>query len=928
MTQELPALEDLVHAICEGTPVDWDALEGLGTETFRTRIAALRVVADIADVHRGSTSITTVTGPTTPPPQSPGSGLAGVRWAHLDVLEHVASGGFGDVYRAWDPQLDREVALKLLFRGPDADAHADEVVEEGRMLARVRHPHIVSIYGAARVEGQVGLWMEYVRGRTVAQSVAQDGALSARKVAEIGAALCDALTAVHNAGLVHRDVKAQNVMLAVDGRVVLMDFGAGRDMRHVGLDMAGTPLYVAPEVARGSPASPQSDVFSLGVLLRYAATGEHSRDVVPSPGDKLLRGLRAVVTTATAQDPRNRYVSAELCGRALRGLLVPSRVSWTFAVVAAGLLAAIGVTATGLLWRAAGDTPGPTVTSAATPRLTLRPLWTLRLDGFEMIGKPSTSGLLPLVDEEQRLVIADIDLDNRRPPVPIGVASDGLKACSWNSLALSPAALEAAFSCEVTDGVHELRVVRTDANLPVQRRIAGGQWNPLEWSHHAYILAEKPTAPRQLGLIEVASGAVRPLVALSALVDAASLSPDARWVVFDGPGLTLADQHDVFVVPTRGGPAVTISAGPYDDVLPSWTPRGDGVLFISDRTGSPGLWLQPLAEGRPSGAPQLLSQDMGRVMDIWAATRTGELIYFRQTGLVRTMTMALDRNGRLVGTPAQIPTRQVGGTMMANWSPDSHRLAYQTTLTGSRAFALGLLDMSNGVERIVRVPFRWFGNPRWAQDGRHVVVRGTDLLDREGVFLVQVDTGEISPLKLSALTNGGAIHAFQSGHANDVIVRVPQGFFRVDVASRQEVPVFLFDGETRAFAVSPADGSLAFVHVVEKAAILTVRSPGGAPRQLLRLGPHEGFGEVKWAADGRNLYFVRQPFADKSDDRVATLWRIDAKGGTPESLGLRLEGLRDLSLSGDGRRLAFTTGWPLREPWILENYLPPAYRAR
>ena len=76
-------------------------------------------------------------------------------------------------------------------RAPDADAHADEVVDEGRLLARLRHPHIVSVYGAARIDGQVGLWMEFLRGRTLAQAVTTDGALPTRKVAEIGAALCE-----------------------------------------------------------------------------------------------------------------------------------------------------------------------------------------------------------------------------------------------------------------------------------------------------------------------------------------------------------------------------------------------------------------------------------------------------------------------------------------------------------------------------------------------------------------------------------------------------------------------------------------------------------------------------------------------------------------------------------------------------------------
>ena len=160
MSPDLPSLEDLVHAICEGTPVDWDALEQLGSETFRSQVAALRVVAGIAEVHRPH-------GPAIPtPPDAP------KRFGHLEVLEHIASGAFGDVYRAWDPQLDREVALKLLRRAPDADAHADEVVNEGRLLARLRHPHIVSVYGAARIDGQVGLWMEFLRGRTPAHRTA------------------------------------------------------------------------------------------------------------------------------------------------------------------------------------------------------------------------------------------------------------------------------------------------------------------------------------------------------------------------------------------------------------------------------------------------------------------------------------------------------------------------------------------------------------------------------------------------------------------------------------------------------------------------------------------------------------------------------------------------------------------------------------
>ena len=819
-------------------------------------------------------------------------------------------------------------------RAPDADAHADEVVEEARLLARVRHPHVVTVYGAARIDGRVGLWMEFVRGRTLAQAVTQGARCTAEGRGDWRRALRRA-GGGPRAGLLHRDVKAQNVMLADDGRVVLMDFGAGRDVRHAGLDMAGTPLYLAPEVARGGPASPQSDIYSLGVLLRYAATGSLlARRCRRHRKTRSLNRLLVVATTAAPAIRKGGIVSAEACGHELRRLAVPAVVSPSFVVIGAALAASLLVVAGGLIGRMPGT--GRLAGSSAQPparRHTLRPLWDRRPEGLNAYGRPSIDGrLVPLMDEELRLVVADIDLGKQRPPIVLTAAAEGLAACMDTSLvSLSPSGEQAAFSCQVSEGVYEFRVVRTDAARPAPRRIVAGQWNPIEWSHPARVLVESPTAPRRLAVIDVVSGALQPVAALATTVDAASLSPDGEWVVFDGPGATLADRHDVFLASARGGVPVPIATGAHDDLLPAWTPNGSGVLFISDRTGSPGLWLQGVAAGRPSGPPQLLSQDLGRVMDIWTATRTGELIYFRQTGLTQTMTMALDGNGRPAGDPVPIPTRQVGGTMMANWSPDGGRLAYQATMTGSRAIALGLLDLANRQERIVSVPFRWFGNPRWTRDGRQVAVRGTDLTDRSGVFLVDVRSGDASPLKLEGRKQADAIQAFQMGHDNDVVFRVARGFLRVDVSSGRARQMIVFDGETDAFAASPRDGSLAFVHAVDRTGILKIRSHTGTIRELLRLGPNEGFGELKWSADGRWVFFTRQPISDKREERVPTLWRIDATTAVAESLGLRVDGLRDLSVRPDGTHIPFTTGWPSREPWILEHYLPtsrPADGAR
>jgi TolB-like protein len=140
----------------------------------------------------------------------------------------------------------------------------------------VRHANVVTIYGAEQIDGSIGLWMEFVQGRTLKQMVDGGRQFSDGEIIEIGRSVCAALDAVHRAGLLHRDVKAQNVMLADDGRVVLMDFGAGRELADdSGTDLTGTPLYLAPEIFEGGSASIQSDIYSLGVLLFYLATGSY-----------------------------------------------------------------------------------------------------------------------------------------------------------------------------------------------------------------------------------------------------------------------------------------------------------------------------------------------------------------------------------------------------------------------------------------------------------------------------------------------------------------------------------------------------------------------------------------------------------------------------------------------------------------------------
>jgi eukaryotic-like serine/threonine-protein kinase len=252
-------------------------------------------------------------------------------WAHLRLIEEIGRGGFGRVYRAWDTTLAREVALKLVAI-PELDAEAaSEVLHEGRMLARVRHPNVVTVYGALQIGQEFGLWMELVRGRSLADVVRKDGPLGAEEAAVVALSVCRALAAVHVTGLVHRDVKAQNVMREAGGRILLMDFGAGWDPAlpvSQSLGRApGTPNYMAPEVIAGDHATPSSDIYSVGVLLYFLVTGRHPfegrtlaeiavgqglrrRRLLADDRPDLPEGFMRVVDRALAIDPKDRFASA------------------------------------------------------------------------------------------------------------------------------------------------------------------------------------------------------------------------------------------------------------------------------------------------------------------------------------------------------------------------------------------------------------------------------------------------------------------------------------------------------------------------------------------------------------------------------------------------------------------------------------------
>jgi tRNA A-37 threonylcarbamoyl transferase component Bud32 len=328
-------LERLQQQVADGQPVDWAAVESAlhgsadTTAEELEQIGLLRLLDQIGLAHRelqtGPSSEADLPHTIAAPPVADDETLA--VWGRYRLEQKVGHGGFGSVYRGWDPMLEMSVAIKILHpRFSDRRLRA-RLVDEGRALARVEHQNVVRVLNVEEHDGRLGLVMEFVSGETLDALVDRQGALSEREAMGLGEEVCRALAAVHAHKLIHRDVKARNIMRERAGRIVLMDFGAGLPESAAQKGAVGTPLYMAPETLRGEPASVASDVYSVGVLLfflvtrRYPYEGRTIDEVraaqkagIPQSLLSLRPGLSLsfvrVVERALATGPGDRYPSA------------------------------------------------------------------------------------------------------------------------------------------------------------------------------------------------------------------------------------------------------------------------------------------------------------------------------------------------------------------------------------------------------------------------------------------------------------------------------------------------------------------------------------------------------------------------------------------------------------------------------------------
>jgi eukaryotic-like serine/threonine-protein kinase len=316
----------------------------------------------------------------------------GTRLGPYEVLGPIGAGGMGEVYRARDPRLSRDVAIKVLTT--TAAVGQDQLrrfEDEARAAAALNHPNILSVLDVGSHDGSPYVVFELLAGETVSDRL-MNGPLPPRKAVEYAVQICDGLAAAHSRGIVHRDLKPSNLFITRDGHVKILDFGlaklrpaldgaeaagstATRTATQPGI-LFGTLAYISPEQLRGQPADPRSDLFALGATLYEMLAGQpafqratpaetisavlkHEPDAIGAPASAAMPPtLESIVRRCLEKDPDERFQSAKDLGFALKGVfsstpaagtsIAPpfARPRWPWAAPLVGLVLAAAIVVT------------------------------------------------------------------------------------------------------------------------------------------------------------------------------------------------------------------------------------------------------------------------------------------------------------------------------------------------------------------------------------------------------------------------------------------------------------------------------------------------------------------------------------------------------------------------------------------------------
>ena len=866
-----------------------------------------------------------------------------------EVVSRLGAGAMGEVYRARDTRLGREVALKILppefAENPDRRRRFEQ---ESRAASALNHPNIVTVYDVGDQDGVLYIALELVDGESLRDLIAR-GPVPTRKAMDVGAQIADGLASAHAAGITHRDLKPENVMLTKDGRAKILDFGLARyqpptpsegtmTVTQPGMVM-GTVGYMSPEQVMGTPADARSDIFSLGIILHEMLTGKLPfekattvetmsailRDEPAELPATLAPAIRQVVLHCVEKEPLRRFQSTTDLAFNLRALAGTGSVTGS----------TIG--------------PAPQLPAARSSRRRALPLVTALLAAI------SAGELIFVLTRPPR----GADLASYRF-TPLATDSQMQVGAAW-----SPDGKNIAYVRNVDGGDDQVLVRSLDSLVPAVVS-AGQSPKSLFWSpdgSRVYFVADD-------GIWSVSRGGGEKQAVLKGDFAAATLSPDGKSLVY---WFSLGE-HDkvepkIWVssppgnTPRKYEPVVFASSGSFKPVHLRFSPDGTQILVSMTQGSGPQLWVLPFPDGTAARAKPrqiLMSALSGAavpdvswmpdsryfVMDIsstshpqrqlWMGDTRSETLQQVTAGEGMRDSPAVSPDGTkiafdsgaydldIVEIPiAGGPLRRLIATtrdeLFPAWSPKGSQLAFVTDRGG--AHELWLKSMQEGWERplVTQHDFpdetQWLLTPAFSPDGSRIAYSRISNKHLGELWISPVGGG--SPLRLNNSKayeigpawspDGKWIVYFSS---DDGLVKAAVGAAEPPVAlgfsSGCENPAqWSPDGQWIACATG---GSVALV------------SPDGKTRRTV--GNRTAY--ITWSRDGVGIYALGQVEGGK--------WRfgvIDVKSGSERTIyeyepevhfATAFNPAFPLSLSPDGKWLATTVLNAKSDIWLLEGF--------
>ncbi len=492
---------------------------------------------------------------------------------------------------------------------------------------------------------------------------------------------------------------------------------------------------------------------------------------------------------------------------------------------------------------------------------------------------------------------------------------------------VSPDGRQVAYCWDFGGGREELRVVPVSDSKSTQSRsvfLNAGYLRVYGWSPDGRsVLVFREVGPRftgQLAVISIADGVVRALVDSNGINQRANptFSPDGSFVAYSSAG-------DIFTV-ASDGKKTRVVEHPAADTSPLWSPDGSQIVFLSNRTGPPSLWMIPVTGGAPSGEASQVTAVPERFMPL-SISRSGALFYISGDPGSDVYTAELDANGNAL-TPAMATSLLVNSTRGGVWSPDGQALAY--LVPSPLGTVIRIRSGMTGQDRPVRTEIPISGGVKWFPDGQSLLVPSrkagvaNSLL---GFYRVNISSGSAELLHATPsqfvwstrpdLSRDGKTILYLDASRQPVL-------FDMDSRGITELPKVRIGprglGETVAVALSPDGAQVAYS---TNSALFVVSATGGPPRQVVRNGGagvlerEDGMG-VTWSADQRHLFYVQ---ATRND--IGGIMRVPLIGGEPQNIGVSLNRIRHLQMHPDGRRITFDSVIDAPdEVWALENFLP------